>query len=510
MKHFLFLLFFLYTTTGFSQSEYQTFIDKYEEFVSYAKPNKTNNLSKYFAKRIDSRLIDSYPVTDTIKNKIYIYLTFRFDKLNKVIGIIVNSPYSELNKSIREAFKDFDIEDLNITEKNQLNIYTLQILSQENNKMVVNCSTNVVYDRGPVFEGCESSTTKSKLSSCFNSKLSEYIANTISPTEITKAKILGKLSLRIKFLINEKGVIEQVNCKAPTDSLTQELNRIVALFPEAKNPATRNGRPTSFVYIKNIDLQIESKNEEYTKEVEEYNEKLYSNDSFLNPNSELALHFKKYISDKELNSIFLTNIPVLSISFDIDKKGNPINIKTNANTELNNQLVAIFRNFPFEKLNIKPQNTIDSYSYPIIVNRSDKNIIASNEKPFVHTPPIFDKDCKLSGSKELYDCMNENIKTIVVNNFKRTIQSKTKLTGIIKISFSFQIDAEGKITNVKAFAPNPSICNELEELIKNISSVSKPQYLNGNAVSRNFRYSYRFDLGTHKVDEFKNLIKTYY
>ncbi|GGF26265.1 hypothetical protein GCM10011518_39570 [Flavobacterium limi] len=510
MKHFLFLLFFLYATTGFSQSEYQTFIDKYEEFTLYAKPNKTNNLSKYFAKRIDSRLIDSYRITDTIKNKKYIYLTFRLDKLNKVVSIIVNSPYSELNKSIRDAFKDLDIEDLNIAEKSPLNIYTLQILSQENNKMVINCSTNVVYDRNPVFEGCESSATKSKLCNCFNSKLSEYIANTISPRQITKAKILGKLNLHVKFLINEKGVIEQINCKAPTDSLTKELNRIVALFPKAKSPATRNGRPTSFIYVKNIDLQIDSKNKEYTKEVEEYNGQLYSNDSFLNPNSDLALHFKKYISEKELNDIPLIDIPVLSIYFDIDKTGNPINIKTNANTELNNQLVAIFRYFPFKKLNIKPLNTIDSYSYPIIINRCNKNIIMSNEKPFVHTPPIFDKDCHLSGSKELDNCMNENIKTMVVNNFKRTIGNKTNLTGIIKISFSFQIDAEGKITNVKAFAPNPSICNELEELIKNISEVYKPAYLNGNAVPKVYSYSYRFDLGKNKVDEFKNLIKTYY
>ncbi len=510
MKHFLFLLFFLYTTTGFSQSEYQAFIDKYEEFALYAKPNKTNNLSKYFSKRIDSRLIDSYRITDTIKNKKYIYLTFNLDKLNKPIRIIVNSPYSELNKSIREAFKDFDIEDLNIAEKSQLNIYTLQILSQENNKMVVNCSTNVVYDRSPVFEGCETSAIKSKLSNCFNSQLSAYIANTISPVQITKAKILGKLNLRVKFLINEKGVIEQINCKAPTDSLSRELNRIIALFPKAKSPATRNGIPTNFIYEKTIDLQIESKNDEYTKEVEEYNEQLYSNDSFLNPNSDLALHFKKYISNKELNDIPLIDFPVLSIYFDIDKKGNPINIKTNANTELNNQLVAIFRYFPFEKLNIKPLNTIDSYSYPIIINRYNKNIITSKEKPFVHTPPIFDKDCHLSSSKELDNCMNENIKTIVVNNFKRTIGNKTKLTGIIKISFSFQIDAEGKITNVKATAPNPSISNELEQLIKNISTVYKPQYLNGIAVSRIYRYSYSFDVGANKVNEFKNLVRTYY
>lgn len=513
MKHLLVLLFFT-CSICFSQTDYQTFIDKYEEFAFYAKPNKTNKLSKYFAKRIDSYLIDTYQISDTIKNKKYVYLTFRFDKQNKITNLIVNSPYLELNKNIREAFTDYDIEALNIQEKSPLNIYTLQILSKEDDKMVINCSTDVVYDRQPVFEGCESSTNKHKLSDCFNKKLSEYIANSISPSEIKRAKILGILNLHVKFLVNKQGAIEQINCKASTDSLTLELNRVIALFPKAKIPATRNGKPTSFIYKKTIDLEIDSNNEKYKEEVEMYNERIInSNDNFLNPESELALHFKKYIKTEELAKIvFHVNHPGVFLYFNIDKNGKPIDIKTNAYTlDLNNRLVEIFKKFQFEKLNIKPVNVIDSYSYPIIINRLNKNIIVSNDRPFVHTPPIFDKDCEASiSSNELHDCMNQNVKNLVVNNFKRTIRSKTKLIGIIKISFSFQIDAESRITNVKAVAPNPTICNELEQLIKNISVVYKPQYLNGNAVSKTYRYSYRFDLGKNKVDEFKNLIRTYY
>lgn len=516
MRHLLFLFFFTYTGISFSQTDYQTFIDKYEEFAYYAKPNKTNKLSKYFAKRIDSHLIDNYQITDTINNKKYVYLTFRFNKQNKITNLIVNSPYLELNKNIREAFSDYNIEDLNIAEKSQLNTYTLQILSREGNKMVINCSTDVVYDRQPVFEGCELSTNKYKLSDCFNKKLSEYIVKTISPTEIKRAKVLGALNLHIEFLINEQGTIEQINCKAPTDSLTLELNRIITLFPKAKIPATRNGKPTSFIYKKTIALQIDSDNEKYKEEIEIYNEgTLKSNDSLLNPNSELAIHFKKYISTEELTKIvFPVKQPGIFLYFNIDKNGKPINIKTNAyTTDLNNnnRLVEIFEKFPFEKLNIKPVNIIDSYSYPIIIERFNKNIIVSNDRPVIHTPPIFDKDCEASkNSNELYDCMNENIKTVVVNNFKRTIGNKTELTGIIKLSFSFQIDSAGKIVNVKAFAPNPTIGNELEQLIKNISGVYKPAYLNGKAVSKIYTYSYRFDLGKNKVDEFKNLIRTYY
>ncbi|WP_269234113.1 hypothetical protein [Flavobacterium flavigenum] len=507
----MFLFFFIYSTISFSQSEYQCFIDKYEEFSFYAKPNKNNTLSKYFSKRIHSDLLSHYKISDTIKNKKFVYLTFKIDPKNKVTNIVVNSPYSELNKNIREAFINYNVEDLNIPEKSQLNTYTLQILSTEGDKMIINCSTNVVFDKLPVFEGCESAVNKTKLSNCLLKKISEHVANNISPVEIKKAKILGSLNLHVKFTVNEKGEIDQVNCKAPTDSLTKELNRVVAVFPKAKIPATLNGNPTSFVCEKTISLEIESDNEKYKEEVNQYQENILNvRSEFLNPNTELALHFKKYISAEELDKIvFPLAHPGLFLYFNIDKKGKPINIKTNANTELNNQLVTIFRYFPFEKLNIKPVNAIDSYSYPLMINRFNKNIIVSNDKPFVHTPPVFDKNCESSNSNELIDCMNQNIKNLVVNNFKRTIRNKTKLKGVINIRFSFQIDDKGKIINVKAFAPNAEICNELEQIIKSMPDFYKPAYLNGNAIITTLKYSFNFNVGNNTVDDFKNLRKTH-
>ncbi|MCI9846135.1 hypothetical protein [Flavobacterium pectinovorum] len=512
MKYFLFLLFFTYSGISFSQTDYLTFIDKYEEFAFYAKPNKNNTLSKYFSKRIHSDLLSHYKVNDTIKNKKFVYLTFKINQQNKVTNIIVNSPYSELNKNIREAFINYNIEDLNIPEKNQLNTYTLQILSTEGDKMVINCSTNVVFDKLPVFEGCEPAVNKTKLSNCLLNKISEHVANNISAVEIKKAKILGSLNLHVKFSINEQGQIEKVNCKAPTDSLTKELNRVVALFPKAKIPATRNGNPTSFVYEKTISLEIESENEKYKEEVNQYQENLLNvSDEFLNPNTELALHFKKYISAEELAKIvFPLTHPGLFLYFNIDKNGKPIDIKTNANTlDLNNRFVEIFKKFPFEKLNIKSVNILETYRYPIIIERFNKNIIVSNDRPFVNTPPIFDKDCQTSkNSKELYDCMNQSIKNLVVNNFKRTIRNKTKLKGVINVRFSFQIDDKGKIINVKAFAPNAEICNELEQIIKSIPDVYKPAYLNGKAIITTRKYSFGFNVGNNTIDDFKDLRKT--
>ena len=515
MKPFLFLLCCLYSAICFSQTDYKAFNDKYEEFAFYAKPNKTNKLSKYFEKQISSKLIngyDTYRISDDIKSPKIITLTFRFDEQTKIKNIIVNSSYSELNKSIQEAFKNYDIEDLNIPEKSPLNTYVLQILSSEGDKMVINCSTHVVYDRIPIVKDCESCKDKYKLYNCLNKQISEHVANAISPIEIKKSKQLGTLNLEVKFLINEQGIIEQIDCKAPTDSLTKELNRVVGLFPKVKIPASRNGKPIYFAYKTTVSLQIDTNNEKYKEESLKYKEEnLRLIDTLLNPNSELAIHFKNNLNPEELTKVvFPSGKQDIYLSFNFNKNGNPINIKTNSHLpELNNRLVEIFKKYSFEKLNIKSTNILESYKYPIIVKRFDKKSIKSTDKPTVFIPPIFDKNCgKSKNPDELEDCLDQNIKEIVVGNFKNNIRHKTKLTGIIRISCHFQIDANGNIINVKATAPNPSICNELEQIIKNIPSVYQPAFLNGKAVKTSYNYSYRFNNG--KIDEFKNLIRTYY
>nr|WP_314895807.1 hypothetical protein [uncultured Flavobacterium sp.] len=507
MKHFLFLLFLTYTSIGFSQTESNLFKNKYEEFDYYAKPSKTNKLSKYFRNRFDSNLLDAYKISETDESKNHVYLTFMLDVQNKITGIYVNSPYSRLSKSIREIFKNYDIDDFNIPEKNPLNVYVLQILSKEGDKMVFNCSTDIVYDRFPVFEGCEPiMTTFNNMKVCLNEQLEAHIVNNISITEIEKAKIVGFLNLKVKFLINEKGNIEQINCKAPTDSLTKELNRLIALFPGAKTPPTRNGKSTNLVYDGTIRLKIEPNDEKKQEEV------LKPKDSTLNPNGELALHFKKFISKEELRII---NFPSLqksiNLSFSIDEKGNPIEFKTNSqNQNIDNRLIEIFKKFQFEKLNIKSTNILETYSYTIITQVYNEKVIECNEKPNVYLPPIIRKNCEKSKNPhEVINCLNQYIGNIIINEYKTNLSSKTQLKGIIKVYCNFNIDTIGNIVKVKVISPNPHLTKEIEKIITGIPKMYKPAYLNGVAYETSFNLPLRFDIGDNKaVEPFQNLNKS--
>lgn len=484
MKNLLLLLFFAFSSFLFSQNETKTFKDKFEEFEYYAKPSKTNDLSKYFKRNINYTLLENYKFKDTLKKNRAVVLSFKLDKNNNVIDLEVSSPYSELNSSIIKAFETYDLKTINIPEKSPLNYYILQILSREGDKMVVNCSSDIIYDRFPVFEGCESSGNFSENRSCINALLEEHFGKNISTDLIKKKKILGRLLLKPEFMVTESGTIEKVKWKTTSDSLTKETNRIMALFPKAKTPPTRNGNPTR-LYIKEfIDLEINSANENYIENA------IKSKDTTLNPNCELAIHFKKFISEQEIKNY---NLPIdqsrINISFSLDKNGKIINLKSSATKqELNEKLTDIFKKFPFEKLNIKLPNVLETYFYTIFtVEHNNKVVIHCNENPNIFSESYFDEKCEKSNSPEnLSFCFKEKITYLIVKNFDSRLISQNDIDNGIRLICIVQVDIDGTVSRINALNTSPKFSNELDRIIKKMPKVYKPAYWKGQPIKTTY------------------------
>jgi len=477
MKKLLPLFFLAFSTILFSQTETKSFKDKFEEFEYYAKPSKTNDLSKYFERNIDYTLLENYKFRDTLKKNSVVVLSFKLDKNNNVIDLEVGSPYSELNFVIKKAFESYDLKKINFPEISPLNIYMLQILSREGNKMIINCSSDIIYDRFPVFEGCESSTTFSENRACFSAVLEEHLGKNISKDFIKKKKILGTLILKPEFIVNESGSIEKVKWKTASDSLTTETNRIMTLFPKAKIPPTRNGKPSS-LYIKEIiNLEIGSNDENYIENA------IKSKDTTLNPNCELALHFKKYITEEEITNDKkpLQNKTAI-ISFSLDKNGKMINLDAgNYKKELNNRLIDIFKKFPFEKLNIKSPNVLETYSYTIFtIEYNNKAVIHCNENPYVSSGAIFNKNCEKSSSPEdLKFCFQEKITYQIVKNFDASLISQDDIKNGFRLTCVVLVDVDGTISNLNVSTTSPKFSKELDRIINKMPKVYRPAYKKG-------------------------------
>lgn len=109
LKNYFFYFSLLFQVFCLSQSEPKKFKDKFAEFDYYAKPSKTNDLSKYFKRNIDYTLLENYKFKFTLRKNRVIVLSFRIDKNNKATDLEVSSPYSDLNFSIIKAFKTYDL-----------------------------------------------------------------------------------------------------------------------------------------------------------------------------------------------------------------------------------------------------------------------------------------------------------------------------------------------------------------------------------------------------------------
>jgi hypothetical protein len=494
MKYFIVFICFICTTLGFSQSEQTTFKDKFEEFDYYAKPNPYNDLSKYFRNRIDSNLLNDYKINKTDIKENIIFLTFRLTNDYKVESVKVYSTNSELNTRITEIFNHYDIDKLNIPIKSPLYTYALQILSQEGDQLGVNCSTNIIYDTLPIYEGCETATNYSQMKTSINKLLEAHIANTISLAVIQKAKVLGSFSLKPEFIINERGAIELLPKSSPPDSLAIEINRVLTLFPVAKTPPLRNGHPTRLNYKGSVRLLIDSDSEKYKKETNKVV------DTTLNPNCDLALHFKKYINESELmGNVFPLSKESVEISFGIDKKGKMIDItaSTGNNPVLNNRLITIFKSYPFEKLNINSTNVLATYKYTIITKGVPMNVIQCNVTPNVYIPPYFDKTCENSNSSaEIMKCFAEKTMQYFSNNMGNSYFLKhTEFTKSFTLVCEFKVDTDAKIIDVRVQTPDPNLANDMEKIIKNIDSVYKPAYLNGKPVKYTHYFAVRVNVG---------------
>lgn len=477
----IFILFALFCClVSYSQPKIIEYNDKFKEFDYYAKPSTASDLTTFFKSRITKDLLNAVIPYGNNDFQRRIFLTFRMNN-NRVVNLKVNSEYSELNKMFIKVFKNYDIEKLNIKDKSPLNIYVIQLISWANNKPILNCSQHVIIDKYPVYKGCKSVISYNKMKGCINKILENHIVNNISTVELSKANIIGELKLNPKFLINKDGSLSKIKVKAKTNDLANELNRVVALLPKPLSPPMRNGNPTSLFYKGSVNLFINALNETYVDAIIKNKETSLN----LSNTNDLALHFKKYLSDEELQRIpFPKKAKNISISFSIDKKGRVIELKTSnhKNKISNDKLISIFKKFPLEKLKINSNDVLERYSYIILTKINNETIIECSNTAIIEKLPVY-KGCEKSKAPSaLGKCLSEKISAHVMREFDTNIRNKTELKGKIKLLCIFKIDTDGNIIDVKAKAPNPFLANEVEKVIKDLPKVVAPGFQNGKAV----------------------------
>ena len=302
MKKIAFILFFL---SFFSLAQTKEF-----DYLHLSKPDTKNELSIHFNTEIPFKLLKdiSYP-----KNKYTLNVSFLINKLGEPYQINTSFKVSNnLYNAIKKALLNFPLEKLNLKSLDTKVKYSFQIIaSAKKHGNIFYCSSLMITETLPICNSCEDLEYYGDIKNCINEKLKTfYYKNTDSSAVIVD----NTKRLKIKLKINEKGKLILLK-EDGFDLLIEKTTKKPISF---KVPASINNNATFYNYA-----FYPSKNKKK---------------SLLNPLKKIiegnsTNDFAKFIA-KKLDRKYILNSGLsrmnknLSLHFELDKKGKPINIKT--------------------------------------------------------------------------------------------------------------------------------------------------------------------------------------
>ncbi|WP_051605750.1 hypothetical protein [Polaribacter sp. Hel_I_88] len=492
MKKIVFIL-FLYTVISFSQNK------KDFDYEKFSNPTEDNELSMYFKKEIPKKVLKKIDFNNDRQN---IVLSFSINKEKKPYRIQLSSfNGDDFEKAIIEAFKKYPLEKLNLHNFDSKNRYYLQIASRKRNKAFINCSSKIIVETPPICEPCEDLNYFEDLKSCLNIEVKKHLYQNINFELLNSINSKNQINLKdekdlelyfdkevdlfIQFTVDENGKLINKKTKVPS-FLKDEIEKALNSFPKIKNPSTFFGQTHNPLHSFTI----------YYKEGEETvykdSRQEFSNFTKPNPENQLSLFFKEKLSEDLLEKSNLNRFHNrLTISFELDKKNKPFNIKTNArSTALNEKIITEFKEYPIVNLNFADKSDFNNYLIQILSFEDSKNTINTSSIVGYERIPIY-VGCE--NSKDIQDakrCFSKNIQMHYAKKFDADLPNRLGLSaGKLSILINFKIDKEGNITKIttKLSKPSPQIEAETKRVMSLIPNMKSSAMQNGKIVNISYR-----------------------
>lgn len=118
---------------------------------------------------------------------------------------------------------------------------------------------DVPYDfvqNAPVFKGCEG-LSKEENKKCFDKKMKRFVQRNFNSNIANELGLeSGKKSIRVQFIIDDKGDVIDIKIKAPHKDLEKETERIIKKLPKFK-PGKQNNKNVKVRYFLPINFKVE-------------------------------------------------------------------------------------------------------------------------------------------------------------------------------------------------------------------------------------------------------------
>jgi 3-methyladenine DNA glycosylase Tag len=461
MKNFFILLLLgAFSVTTFSQNTEQDFWDK------YTNPGTNNYYYQYFSKYLTTDLIAKEKFTQNQKK---ITVAFNISKDFTVFNAQTNASNPDLKEAILSAFKNIDFSKVIINEHSTYHNYSIQLIENINGTSILKCSASVLHEVPTILTSLTSKEDFKAYTTAFNSEVRNYLFQNIDSAKVASLEYNNKLT-HIKIKINKNGNLSSITNNSDNAILNNEINNTLSSF--------------NFNFIK--PALLNGYKENYTYEVFVNNDRLAKSWFYKTSDSnDLSLYFKSVISNELLQQEVASDVEkYIWLFFGLDKKNRFVDISTSSkNTELNEQLIKAFKNYPISKLKMPEKvNIFNQFSLKIIALKNANNKFESSNYVVSGTLPVV-KGCEKSQSfKALKKCNQRVIRQHISKNLIKNNLSRYLNYGSGKIITMFKISKNSLVTDIEVIAGNEKIKNVIVNALKSIEILSSG-YQNGVPVN---------------------------
>lgn len=231
-------------------------------------------------------------------------------------------------------------------------------------------------------------------------------------------------------------------------------------------------------------------------------------DDFTTLNNKITIHFRKYISGKDLKSIeFNKERRNVHIDFQLNRNKEPIKITTNAPTvDLDEKIKKAFNELDFSLLKIVEFNSSTKYTLIVIQNYGNTPSVRCNTTAIGYTPPVY-IECKEEFS---YDGINKcnylYLTEFLYNAIDLNFVKAEDLQNDHQMNLKFIVSPQGHVTSSIISSQNQRLLNSYQKAVNRLPKAKFPAKLNGE----NFYYCYIYPTSIKNIVRNNNHFKNYY
>ncbi len=253
---FLFISLSLFAQDKLPKDE-QLLLEKYVREISHLAKNRDNSIHNDFPNNLDK---DADGILT--KDSFYKFKAYTMYMANKVSNIggkkadkdapnnydaeteeLINTPYSEYINRIKKPVTNSFVQQTELA------------LNLDDDKERDAVPFSVVH-RSPVFRGCKKSLSNDDQRKCLVEKMNAFIEKNYDLKLIKELQLNQSQSVYVRFLITDKGRVEDVAARSPHPKLSQEAKRVVESFPKMKPAKDKKNKPVGVIYTLPIRLSV--------------------------------------------------------------------------------------------------------------------------------------------------------------------------------------------------------------------------------------------------------------